>query len=114
VAVVQGLNPITTATDDAGLPVTYFVNVCSVRAEDPAGKPLWESRVTMPFGTTVQPGSTYGVAEVGAADWQKLLLTSLEAALQHNSRRLPAATFYRPPFSHTALPKNAQPVVVRE
>ncbi len=114
VAIVQGLNPTTTATDDAGLPVTYFVNVCSVRAEDSSGKPVWESRVTMPFGTAVKPGSTYGVAEVGAADWQKLLVTSLEAALQHNSRRLPTTTFYRPPFSHAALPRNAQPVVLRE
>jgi hypothetical protein len=114
VAIVQGLNPTTTATDDAGMPVTYFVNVCSVRAEDPAGKPVWESRVTMPFGTAVKPGGTYGVAEVGPADWQKLLLTSLEAALQHNARRLPSATFHRPPFSHAALPKEARPVVLRE
>jgi hypothetical protein len=114
VAIVQGLNPTTTATDEAGLPVTYFVNVCSVRAEDPSGKPVWESRVTMPFGTTVKPGSTYGVAELGAADWQKLLLTSLETALQHNARRLPAATFFRPPFAHGALPKSTQPVILRE
>jgi hypothetical protein len=114
VAIVQGLNPTTTATDDAGMPVTYFVNVCSVRAEDASGKPVWESRVTMPFSTAVKPFGTYGVAEVGAADWQKLLRTSLEAALQQTSRRLPAATFYRPPFSHTTLPKNARPVVLRE
>ncbi|CAA9325317.1 MAG: hypothetical protein AVDCRST_MAG56-7089 [uncultured Cytophagales bacterium] len=114
VAIVQGLNPTTTATDDAGMPVTYFVNVCSVRAEDASGKPVWESRVTMPFGTAVPPASTYGLAEMSAADWQKLFLTSLEAALQHKSRRLPPTTFYRPPFSHAALPKHAQPVVLRE
>ncbi len=114
VAIVQGLTPTTTATDDAGMPVTYFTNVCSVRAEDAAGKPLWESRVTMALGTSVKPGSTYGVAEMGAADWQKLFLTSLEAALQHNARRLPNATYYRPPFRHAALPREGRPLVVRE
>jgi hypothetical protein len=111
---VQGLTPTTTATDDAGMPVTYFTNVCSVRAEDAAGKPLWESRVTMAFGTAVKPGDTYGVAEMGAADWQKLFLTPLEAALQHNTRRLPNATYYRPPFRHAALPAAGRPLVVRE
>ncbi len=117
VAIVQGLSPTTTATDDAGMPVTYFTGVCTVKAEDKAGKPLWESRVTVPFGTAVKPGSTYGVTEMSGPDWEKLFLASLEAALADTSRRLPAATYYRPAFTHpqyAPLLKNARQVTIHE
>ncbi len=76
VAIVQGINPTTTATDAAGMPVTYFTNVLSVRAEDKSGKVVWESRITAPFGTACKPGSPYGAAEMSPGDWEKLFVSS--------------------------------------
>lgn len=117
VAIVQGINPTTTATDAAGMPVTYFTNVLSLRAEDKTGKVVWESRVTAPFGTAYKPGSTYNAAEISREDWEKLYVTSLTAALEVTSRRLPMATFYHPPFSHPQYDgflKDSRLLTVRE
>ncbi len=117
VAIVQGINPTTTATDAAGMPVTYFTNVLSVRAEDKSGKVVWESRITAPFGTACKPGSPYGAAEMSPGDWEKLFVSSFSAALENTSRRLPMTTFHRPPFSHPqyeSFLKEARPLTMHE
>jgi hypothetical protein len=100
VAIMQGVNPTTTATDAAGMPVTYFTNVLSVKAEDKSGKVVWESRITAPFGTAYKPGSPHGAPEMSQGDWEKLFVSSLSAALEKTSGRLPMSTFYHPSFSH--------------
>jgi hypothetical protein len=92
----------TTAADKAGMPIRYFNSTCQVQVRDKVGNVAFAGKAVVPFSTVSKPGYTQGTIELSKADWVSLFERSLAAALDNQTKRTAAVTFFRPSFSMPA------------
>lgn len=100
VSINGSINLSTTSNNAQELMMKNFTYVCEVQVHESTGKTAWNSRVTLPFSTSAQPGSTYGTAEISKQDWGKLIAQAVAAAFSRTAKRLPPRKFFRPVFSN--------------
>jgi|GEM_PF-2116082 len=101
VAVQQVIQLTTTGADSLGMPVKNFLSTCTVQVQDKGGKTVFSNKLIQPFSTVSRSGQMYGLTEISADDWAKLLTTSIATALDNTTQRLPSQLIYRPPLKIT-------------
>ncbi|MDJ1481158.1 hypothetical protein QNI16_11735 [Cytophagaceae bacterium YF14B1] len=96
IAIQQVIQLTTTSADTLGMTIKNFMSTCSILAQDKDGKTLFTSKLIQPFSTANRAGQVYGLVEISAEDWGKLLTNAINTGFENTNKRLPHQTFYRP------------------